>query len=352
MNGKIFDVPLIRGVSVTVPKERVVMKDLTFDGVDIEEAIKLTGIEEVRRAPSNMTVTDYSLNAAEHLFEVLNFDKSKIDGVVFATPLGDYTTPGSGYLVQDRLDLSSKCIIVDINQACAGYINGLFQACMLIQSGYCKNVLLCAGDTAGAIHPKDKSMQLLLGDAGAATLISAGDGSRKGTFSFYNEGQSFRSLYTPAGGRKMPIKHGVTDVEEIDEQGNVHTLENPHMNGLEVMAFAIAAASTAIKNSLKIMEWTKDDVEVYALHQANKTILTALTKRLRLPADKVPVSLTYYGNTAAASTPLTLCLESPDDTGGGGKWDKAILCGFGNGLACAAAALDLSETYFCKIQEL
>ena len=351
MKDKIFDIPVVKGISVTVPKERVIVKDLKFDGVNMEETIQLTGIKELRRVPSNMTTTDYCINSAERLFETLDIKPSEIDGVVFATPLGDYLTPGSGYIVQERLNLSSNCIIVDINQACAGYVNGLFQAFMLIQSNYCKNVLVCAGDTASGINPKDKSMQVLIGDAGVTTIVSCGDETTKSAFSFYNEGQSFRALYTPAGGKRMPIKHGVTDVEEVDAQGNVHTLQDPHMDGLEVMAFALAAAPKAIKNLFGIMDWTKDDVKVYALHQANKTILNALTKRLRIPADKVPISLTYYGNTAAASTPLTLCLEN-SNTNGGRQWDKAILCGFGNGLACASAALDLSKTYFSEVYEL
>ncbi len=309
MKDKIFDVPFVLGISVSVPKERVVMKDLQFDGVDLDNVIKTTGIHEVRRAPANMTATDYCLNAAEHLFEELNFDKNQIDGIVFATPISDYLTPGSGYVVQARLNLSTRCIVVDINQACAGFVNGLFNAFMLVQSGYCKNVLLCAGDTAASVHPKDKSMQMLLGDAGAVAIISANNNLNKSAFSFYNDGRLLEALYLPAGGKRLPIKHGVTNVEVLDEQGNVHTLESMHMDGLEVMSFAIAGATATIKDLFKTMGWTKDDVKIFALHQANKSIVTAITRRFRIPAEKVPITFTHYGNTAGASTPLTLCFE-------------------------------------------
>ena len=225
MDNKIFDLPFVRGICVSIPKERVVMRELQFDGVNVENIIKTTGIHEVRRAPANMTITDYCLNAAEHLFEELDFDRTRIDGVVFATPFGDYLTPGSGYVVQARLNLSTRCIIVDINQACAGFVNGLFNAFMLVESGYCKNVLLCAGDTAASVHPKDKSMQMLLSDAGAVAIISASDNPSKTAFSFYNDGRLLNSLYLPAGGRRLPIKHGVTDIEKRDEYipWKVHT---------------------------------------------------------------------------------------------------------------------------------
>ena len=186
MKNKIFTSPVIRGVSVTVPKERLSIKNLNFDGVNLDEVTKITGVEEVRRAPKNMTVTDYAINAAENLFSTLNFDKNEIDGIIFETPISDYLTPGNGYVIQERLNLKKNCVIVDINQACAGFVNGLFQASLLIQSGYCKNILLCAGDTAATVHPKDKSMQTLMGDAAAVAIISAGES--ESAFSFYNDG--------------------------------------------------------------------------------------------------------------------------------------------------------------------
>ncbi len=206
--------------------------------------------------------------------------------------------------------------------------------------------MLCAGDTAATVHQKDKSMQTLMGDAAAVAIISAGES--ESAFSFYNDGNLLKALYIPAGGRRSPIKHNVTDVEKADENGNIRTLASAHMDGLEVMAFAISAAPKAIKEVFGIMNWTKDDVEIFALHQASKPILTALTKRLRLSAEKVPITLTNFGNTAGASIPLTLCLENSNAFG---KWSRAILCAFGNGMACAAAALDLTKTYFCEVHE-
>ena len=126
-----------------------------------------------------------------------------------------------------------------------------------------------------------------------------------------------------------------------------------HMDGLEVMSFAIAGATVTIKDLFKTMGWTKDDVKIFALHQANKSIVTAITRRFRISAEKVPITFTHYGNTAGASIPLTLCFEhSRQSQICLGGYDKVILSAFGNGLACASAALDLSETYFCKIYEL
>lgn len=351
MENKIFTVPFIRGISVVVPTKHVAIKDLPFPDVNLDDVIKLTGIHEIRESFGIESQTDYCVNAAEKLFAELNFDKSQIDGVIFATPCGDYISPGAAYIMQSRLKLSKRCIVLDDNQACAGFVHATYMASLFIQSGYCKNVLICAGETTSkGCNPLDKSMRVLMGDAGAVAIVSASDKDIESSFGFYNDGGIFKSLYTPAGGKKIPWKHGITDVEEKDEHGNIRTLRDAHMDGLEVMAFAISAVPNAVKDALKAINWKKEEVNLFALHQANQTLLNALTKRLRIPAEKVPIKLKNYGNTAGASIPLLLNLLAENHKASG-DWSKVVMCGFGNGMSCAAAALNLNDTYFSGVHD-
>ena len=350
MKDKIFTKPFVRGVSVAVPKERVILKDLKFEKTNNEEIIKVTGIHEVRCAPKDKMLTDYCICAAENLFRELDFDKSKIDGIVFATTLGDYITPGNGYIVQERLNLSDECIVIDINQMCAGYVYGLFQAFMLIQNGYCQNVLVCAGDLLSkGINPKDKSFKMIMGDAGAVSIVSAGNFESESAFSFINDGKSLKAIYAPAGGRLTPIQAGVTDKEILDKNGNVHTLQDIYMDGLEVMTFVMYAAPETIDKVLKIIDWNIDDVNLFAFHQANRAMIESLRNLLDLPAEKVPICVKNYGNVAAATIPLTLCLENTPNRK---NLENVILCAFGSGMTCGAVALNLNDTYFCTIHEL
>lgn len=350
MNCKTFTSPFIRGMSVAVPKERVNLRESKFDSKIIEKTIAATGIQEVRRAPSDKTIFDYCLSAAKNLLDEINFDKADIDGVVFVTYTGDYPSPGCGYLIQSELDLSNDCIIVDLNQACAGYVNGLFQAFMLVQSGYCKNVLLCTGDTMSKIiSHKSKSEEMVFSDAGCASIISASDKPSDSMFAFYNDGKRFRSLCIPAGGSRQPIKPGLTDVETTDEDGNVRTPEDFYMNGLDVMTFVMYAAPKTVNELLKIADLTKDDIDMFLFHQANKTIVKTLERVLRLPKGKTPLSLQEYGNTISASIPLTLCLEQAKNNIAP---NKVVMCAYGNGLACAAATLSLANTYFSALHEI
>lgn len=349
--GKIFTKPFIKGISVVVPKKRIKIKDMHFGNANMEEIIKVTGIHELRESVEPESQTDYCINAAEKLIDELNFDKSQIDGVVFATPCGDFISPGSAYMVQNRMNLKKSCVLIDDNQACAGFVHGLFQAFLYVQSGYCKNVLVCAGETTTkGINQKDKSMRVLLGDAGAVAIISADENENQSAFGFYNDGGVFKALHTPAGGKKLPWKHGITDVEKADENGNIRTLRDAHMDGLEVMAFAISAVPRAVKDALKILDLSKDDVNLFAFHQANETLITALAKRLRIPAEKVPIEIKNYGNTAGASIPLLLNLLAENHKASG-DWSKVVMCGFGNGMSCAAAALNLNQTYFSGIHD-
>lgn len=349
MKNKIFTIPFIRGMSVSLPKEFVDLRELNFESTVVEKTINTTGVHKIRQSPPDKTISDYCIDAAENLFDELNFDKSKIDGVVFVTYTDDYISPGSGYIVQERLGLSDTCIVTDIKQACAGFVHGLFQAFLLIQSGYCSNVLLCAGDTlTKVVSVKSKSERMIFSDAGSVALISSSDDMYKTSFSFFNSGSSFRALYVPAGGCRMPSKAGITDKELTDESGNIRTLENLYMNGLDVMTFVVYSAPRAVKNVLEMSNYTKEDIDLFVFHQANKTMVKSLGRILKLPSEKVPLHIEEYGNTAASSIPLTLCLEKIQDK----HFSNVILCGYGNGLTCAATSLNLNNTYFCKPKEI
>ena len=356
MKGKVFNSSYIRGISVTVPKERFDMHTLHFDDTDTEDIIKITGIHEIRKSPEDKTQIDYCFDAAKHLISELDFDKSQIDGVVFATTLGDYTTPGNAYFMQNLLDLKPEAVMVDLNQACAGFVNGLLQAAMLIEVGYCKNVLVCAGDKQDSLNPRDKSLKMLMGDGDAVAIVSAREDSPSSTFAFYNDGRLAKVLYTPGGGKRVNLKffsehpEYLTE-EKIDEQGNFHSIINSHMDGLEVMAFAMDAVPDTINEVIKNIGWTKNDVGMFAFHQANELMLKTLAKRCRIPLEKLPITLKYFGNTAAASVPLTLVLLAENNRALD-NWDKVVMCGFGNGLACAAAALSLKDTYFSTLHEI
>ncbi len=344
-----FVIPHIIGVAASIPKEDFDLLELGYDGDTLRRTMKLTGIHKVRTAPPEKSAVDYCIDAAKRLIEEMNFDKNKIDGIIFATPHPDYVYPGNCGIVQSRLGIHKKCIAMDINHSCTGLIYGIFVADMMIRTRQAENVLVCCGDTATKhTNPKDRALRMVLGDGGGAAIVSGGETDDM-VFSFCHDGDGLKYLYVPAGGERIPLEPGVTDVESSDEDGNIRTLEDEYMDGLEVMRFVMNEMPYLIDEVLKKKGWEKDEVDMYAFHQANAFIVNSLARKMKLKRDKVLLSVDGVGNIGGSSIALAMCKESH---GKSQEWRKAVFCTFGTGMSGAAMTADLSHTHFCQVSEI
>lgn len=320
---------MIRAIATALPKEKLAFSDVY---VEVGKIIKNTGISEVRVSPENKTAADYCIASALRIFKETEIKPDDIDAIVFVTEFPDYIVPHTSAIIQAKLGLPKKIMAFDINYGCAGYVYGIFQSYLLIESGYCKNVLLCAGDTpTKSVNPNDRASQMVFGDAGSATIIS--EPAQKIFFDYYTDGEKASNLMIPAGGYRMPHKAGVTDVLTFDKHGNGRTLENVFMDGMQIMDFVL-------KNVKKVVGHERP-IDLFAFHQANKLILDYLTKRLNLSPEKVPFGASKTGNTTCASIPLMLSTLYP---GVNPSFKSVLICGFGTGLSCASGVVDLSNT--------
>lgn len=111
----------------------------------VAETIRATGIAGSRIAGANETSSDLCLNAAISLIEKEGIDKLTIDGLVFVSQTADYILPSTSIILQNKLGLSKNIVCLDIHYGCSGYIYGLLQAAMWVNSGMCKRVLLLSG---------------------------------------------------------------------------------------------------------------------------------------------------------------------------------------------------------------
>lgn len=262
--------------------------------------------------------------------------------MIFVTEFPDYIVPHTSAIIQSKLGLPNRVIAFDINYGCAGYVYGIFQASLLIESGYCENILLCVGDTPiKAVNPKDKSSRMVFGDAGSATILSKSEHSLRTAFSFYTDGGKANNLMIPAGAFRMPRKEGVTDILTFDKNGNSRTLENVFMDGMQIMEFVLKHVKNVIHNNLDMLSMTVEAIDLFAFHQANILILNYLSQHLKIPREKIPFGAAKTGNTTCASIPLMLStLYSGINT----SLEKVLICGFGTGLSCASGVIDLSST--------
>lgn len=332
----------IAGIASCLPKTVKEIDSLaeTFGEKQIRRLKKSTGVERLHIVSYGQTASDLCVAAAEHLISQLEISKDSIDGLVFVSFSPDYKGPPTSVVMQDRLGLRQQIVAFDITYACSAYCYGLYQASMLVKAGGCKRVLVCTGDTQSKmINPKDRSMQVILGDAGTATLVETGDEC----FSFYLKtiGSHYQDLIIPAGGYRLPYSEE-TAKECADDAGNIRSKNDLFMDGMGVMNFALTEVPLAVKELLEIACLEKDEIGLFAMHQPNKLILDHLAISMEIPEEKMPVALQNTGNTAAATIPLLLSVlkEKGLDFS---TMNKVLCCGFGMGLSVSAAVVNLSS---------
>lgn len=332
----------IRAIATEVPEQVISIDSYAdvFGEKKVKRLKKSTGVEEVHVVAPEETASDLCAQAANKIFAHENIAKESIDGIVFASISPDYRAPGTAGLLQDRLGLSNDVVALDLTFGCSAYIYGLYEACLLLKAGGCKRVLLCTGDTQSKlVGEKDRAMKMLIGDAGAATILELGENRIDFYFKIY--GAKYESLIIPGGGCRMPSTEETRNKKE-DEDGNIRSKDDLFMDGSAVMEFSLSEVPVAVEAICKRMHLAKKDIGLFALHQPNKLILDYLRMRMELSEEVCPTGLQQTGNTAAASIPLlltTLKRRGFDFS----RTNSSIACGFGIGLSIGAAGLDLSE---------
>lgn len=316
---KIFANVGVRSIASALPKNVLDLKTLgsIYGDEIVEKIIASTGISEVRIADPDKTTADYCVAAAEELFSVDSVKPDDIDGIILVTETPDRPIPHTSAIMQARLGLPARTIAFDINYGCAGFVYGLFQASMMIASGYCQTILLCVGDTITRhIDRQDRALRMVFGDAGAVIILSAVEKTQPSTFCFHTEGDKFDRLTMPTGGYIS-------------------------MDGIGVMNFVVQNVRRVMVDTLKMLGLSTEAIELFALHQANALIVDHLRQRLKVPQSKIPFGAGKFGNTVSASIPLML---STLYAGINPSFERVLVCGFGTGLSCAAGVVDLSAT--------
>jgi 3-oxoacyl-[acyl-carrier-protein] synthase-3 len=242
-------------------------------------------------------------------------------------------------LLQDRLGISRHAGALDINLGCSGFVYGLSLAKGLIEIGAARCVLLLTSDTYSKyIHPLDKSVRTLFGDAAAATVIVASEDEEEaiGPFVFGTDGSGAKNLIVEAGMFRLPKSHDSL-VERMDGFGNIRSRANLYMDGAEVMGFSLKEVPKAIEALLQRTGKSKDEIDLFVLHQANRFMLEALRKKIKIPKEKLPIAIENCGNTVSSTIPITLCkLMSQGKLKRG---QRLMLVGFGVGYSWAACLM-------------
>jgi len=260
-----------------------------------------TGIEERRFVEEGMGNYEMAYYASVEALKKANMKPEEIDLIIFATLSPDYTFPGSGVLLQDKLGLETTPAL-DIRTQCTGFIYGLSIADQYIRTGTYKNILLVGSEihsTGLDLSTGGRDVAVLFGDGAGAAIISATDEER-GVLSthLHSQGKYAKELWIEAPGS---IYHPRITHQMIDEGRHY-----PKMNGRAVFKHAIQRMVEAVYEALNANNFKISDIDLLITHQANLRISKAVQEYLNLPDEKVYNNIMKYGNTTAASIPIAL----------------------------------------------
>jgi len=315
----------IRGIEYYLPEDVLTNEELSRvfpEWLACQIEAKL-GIVERRVAAPGETSADLAFLAADKLITSIGIERSSIDYVLFCTQTPDYLLPSSACLIQSRLRLAKSCGAFDFNLGCSGYVYGLGVAKGLIETGQAENVLLLTGETySKLLRPDDKSTRTLFGDAGAATLIAQSpDGSGcLGPFVYGTDGNGSEDLIVRRGGARnggSPLTDGL----------------GLCMDGPKIFNFSVREVAQSLDALLSKAGLTRDEIDLFVFHQANKYMLDFLQRKCVVPPEKFYMHLERSGNTVSNTIPIALWHAIVENRVGPGS--TVALVGFGVGLSWA-----------------
>ncbi len=279
-------------------------------------------------AEDGKVTSDFATEAAKKAMEEAGLSAENLDAIILGTITGDVGFPATACYVQDKLG-ATNAVAFDISAACSGFLYGLTIADSFIASGQYKNVLVMGAELLSRITDyTDRRTCVLFGDGAGAAVLQPSDGSRGIVKSIIkSDGRLADLLVRPGCGSKYPAS-----IETIEKK--LHFMQ---MAGQEVFKAAVKSMGDAATQILQATGLTSKDLSLTIPHQANKRIIQALAKRLKLPMERVYVNVHRYGNTSAASIPIAM--TEARDEGKLNRDDFCLLVSFGGGFTIGAVLI-------------
>ncbi len=283
--------------------------------------VERTGIRRRHIAADDQTTCDLAEQAARRAMEAAGVGPADIDLVIVATTTPDRVFPSTACLLQARLELGD-CPAFDVQAVCTGFVYALDVANRFIQTGGARCALVVGAETMSRIVDwSDRSTCILFGDGAGAVVLRASDEPGIVSTHLHADGR-YQDLLTTDGGVSEPAPEG-----------------GPHirMSGNEVFRVAVNTLGAIVDETLAANGLEQGAVDWLVPHQANIRIIRATARKLKLPMERVIVTIEDQGNTSAASIPLALDTAVRDGRirrgetllleafGGGFTWGSALL---------------------------
>jgi 3-oxoacyl-[acyl-carrier-protein] synthase-3 len=286
----------ILGTGSFLPPKRLTNADLAAElaqkGVETSDdwIVERTGIRARHFAAPEVGSSDLATEAARRAIEAAGIAPADLDLIIVATSTPDMVFPSTATMVQHKLG-AAGCPAFDVQAVCSGFIYALTVADAMIRAGSAKNALVIGSEVFSRILDfKDRTTCVLFGDGAGAVVIGASSEPGILASDIHADGKHRDILCVPGH----------------VSGGNV--LGDPvlKMDGQAVFKLAVGVLEETARASLAKAGLQDGDIDWLIPHQANIRIMQSTAKKLKMPLDKVVVTVDQHGNTSAASIPLAL----------------------------------------------
>ena len=315
----------IAGTGRGLPERILTNQDLEKMVETSDEWIRSrTGIERRHIVSDDETNLDLCERAARNAMEMAGVGPADIDFVIVGTTSPDQVFPNMGCLLQQRLGISGPPAL-SIEAACTGFIYALNITEKFIRTGAAKCALVVGGETLSRmVDWTDRSTCVLFGDGAGAVVLKASEEPGIISTHLHADGQYADLLYFPSGVSKKPEDfHARRDYIQ--------------MKGNEVFKVAVTKLGEIVVEALAANNMTGGDIDWLIPHQANLRIIEATARKLKMPMEKVVLTVQDHGNTSTASVPMALDVAVRD--GRIKRGQMLMLEAFGGGFTWGAALI-------------
>jgi 3-oxoacyl-[acyl-carrier-protein] synthase-3 len=342
----------VLGLGSYVPERVVTNEELPFlDDHHVRQEVqvtetndewiqKRTGIRERRYVPNDgSTVTsDLATAAAKRAIEDAGIQPSDIDCIILGTLSADMHFPGTAVFVQKKLGIDrTGCPCFDIRQQCSSFVYGLQMADAFVRTGMYKRILLIGAE----IHShsidystRGRDVTVLFGDGAGAMILGPQETDDPKT------GVVYTSAHADGTGA-MDLYLKIYEIEKAPyiqydpKNREQNRLLYPQMDGKRVFLNAVRGMVMSTQTALAKTGMTWDDIDWFVPHQANLRINEKVAEVAKIPPEKILNTIQFYGNTTAATVPLTI--DHWRKEGKVKKGDRVLSAVFGSGFTWGAA---------------
>ena len=319
----------ISGTGSYLPSRRLSNADLVAElaakGIESSDEwiVERTGIRARHFAAPDQSASDLATEAAKNALTVAGLSPADIDLIVVATSTPDMVFPSTACIVQNKLG-ANGCAAFDVQAVCSGFVYALTIADSMIQSGTARKALVIGAEVFSRILDfNDRTTCVLFGDGAGAVVLEASSQPGILATDLHADGKHVGILCVPghvSGGQ---------------------ILGDPllKMDGPAVFKLAVGVLEQAARTTLAKANKTAADIDWLIPHQANIRIMQSTAKKLKLPMEKVMVTVDQHGNTSAASIPLAL--DVGVRSGKIKRGELLMLEGVGGGFTWGAVLLNL-----------